>query len=190
MGLFRRLFSRPEKPGSAGSLKARIWDVSTGDLKSTLAPPQGGVQTVAFSPDGKSLAGGGAYRANGADRPSGQLISWDLSTGRIRWSREGLHGGIRTVAFSPDGRYIASGGDGGVKDTAYEAKVVSEVRLWDAGTGRLCWTAEEELGEVNSLEFSPDGKSIVFCDHKSIASICVRTGILERTFKRPTLNRP
>ncbi|MGW7387067.1 WD40 repeat domain-containing protein [Streptomyces sp. NPDC054794] len=62
-----------------------------------------------------------------------------------------------SVAFSPDGRTLASSGDDGV------------VRLWDVPTGHLRRTLTGHTNTVRSLAFSPDGRSLASAgDDKSI----------------------
>jgi WD40 repeat protein len=55
---------------------------------------------------------------------------------------------VFSVAFSPDGKRIVSGGD-------------TTAKVWDAHTGRNTLTLQGHTGTVSSVAFSPDGKRIV-----------------------------
>src|SRR5262245_33423372 len=59
-------------------------------------------------------------------------------------------GGAGVLAFSPDGRQLASGGH--YKDRSY---------LWDVGTGKTVAELSDCGSMMTSIAFSPDGKSLL-----------------------------
>jgi WD40 repeat protein len=78
---------------------------------------------------------------------------------------EGHRGSIRSLAYSPDGRLLAScGADlGTVKD--------STLRIWDAATGRELRRLEGHLGPVNEVVFTRDGRSLVSAGEDATALV-------------------
>lgn len=105
-----------------------------------------GINTVAFSPNGKMIASGSR---------DGMLKLWNLSkntTGTTptsgRTLGENLYG-ENAIAFSPDGKTLASGSD---DDT---------IKIWDIGKGQLLHTLKGHTGWVSDLAFSPDGKTLI-----------------------------
>ena len=105
-----------------------------------LAGHSGPVFSVAFSPDGKTLAGAGDT----------SLRLWVVATRRpIGHPFTGPTGGIISVAFSPDGKTLAGGGG------------AQGVRLWDVGTGHQIRNhLTGHTGPVGSVAISPDGKTL------------------------------
>jgi WD40 repeat protein len=98
----------------------------------------GMVESVAFSPDGKT-----ALLAS-MDKT---VKWWDLSTGRVIKTLKGHSSWVNSVAFSPDGKTALSGsGD-------------KTVKWWDLSTGRVIKTLEGHSSDVKSVAFSPDGKT-------------------------------
>ena len=99
-----------KRPGDPAALDpkigfVRIWDSSTGKVKARLEYPQ--VENIgltpAFSPDGKLAAT--------ANRFDGLVIFRDLTTGKEVGRFRSQVGGAERMAFSPDGRFLAVGGE-------------------------------------------------------------------------------
>ncbi|HEV3468185.1 MAG TPA: WD40 repeat domain-containing protein [Pyrinomonadaceae bacterium] len=110
--------------------QVKFWEVATGEpARALTAPPaEGGsaqIVALAFSPDGRQLAAGEARVEEAKGRFNGWIRLWDLESGRAVREARAHAMEPDMLAFSPDGRLLASGGaDGGVK-------------LWDLNLGEL-----------------------------------------------------
>ena len=121
----------------------RMWDADTGTLVGApINPGQGPLTSVAFSPDGRRLAiGGGDTSIAVSSDHDGTVRLWDVEMGRPigePWKHGEL---VNSVAFSPDGKRIVSGGN--------ESGYTGSVRLWDANTGQLI--AADPIGEAQRI---------------------------------------
>ncbi|HEV7891575.1 MAG TPA: TIR domain-containing protein [Pyrinomonadaceae bacterium] len=185
-------FSPDGKTAASGSfdLTVKLWDADTGHESAALKsqpdprtsdpgfkPPP--VLSLAFSPDGKTLAGGGMDYT---------VRVWDIAARREVANLTGHKQSVYSVAFSPDGRVLASasldhtvklwdartwkesatlkGHSEGVYSVAFSPDgetlasgcADGSVKLWDARTGRELATLKGHAGEVRSVAFSPDGR--------------------------------
>ena len=115
----------------------KLWDVLTGVNITTLYGHTGGeVASVAYSPDGKTLASGAGFIYPGESKGKGIIKLWDVWTGQDIAILEEEHtswinGWIAAVAYSPDGKALASGG----RDYM--------IKLWDVSAKRNVSTEEK-----------------------------------------------
>ena len=123
---------------ACGDMGVKIWNVGGGDEMFFRGEAPGyGERGVTWSPDGKRLAAGSFN----------QIKIWDLATGQELNTIKGHLSYILSVAFSPDGKRIAST-DGTPK-------------VWDSSKGHEPLTVPGELGRwFNGIAFEPGGKEL------------------------------
>jgi sugar lactone lactonase YvrE len=154
----------------------RHFDPATGRPPRGLPPHPVQLHAIAFSPDGRFLAGsdgdtlnvwhssadgvddGLQWAASGvaelAFSPDGRLLAgadaaarlWDPATGNQLRSLDGHRRRLNSVAFSPDGRWLAGADDDGT------------IHLWDLADRRLVRTITSGRQPVRRVAFSPDGR--------------------------------
>ncbi|RYG63114.1 WD40 repeat domain-containing protein, partial [bacterium] len=141
-----------------------LWETSTGKLLRTLAVPFINMDALAFSPDGKTLAGGGHRSVS----YQGEIILWDVESGDLQRSLvqpdSVLGTQIRTIAFSPNGKVIAVGGGAGKYESINEGSgrfnaQFGIVQLWDVKSGIYLSNLGRPVHRnlVTKMAFSPDG---------------------------------
>jgi WD40 repeat protein len=133
--------------------KVRLWDVDSWRTVRVLEDDSD-IYCITSSPDGKMLATG---------NKAGLVKLWETDTGRELRSLRGhtttispdrkAQGGIRSVAFTPDGRTLSSAGED------------KTVRLWQVATGLELLCFKDQPDFINSVSFSPDGKSLAAALH-------------------------
>ena len=126
----------------ASSIGVWLYDVHTGAEVALFIERTSFVYSVAFSPDGKTLASGNW---------DGTVQLWEVSTGQVKATLEGDMNFVLSVAFSPDGKTLASGG-GSESD--------STVQLWDVSSGQLKATLKGDMNAVESVAFSSDSATL------------------------------
>ncbi|MFE5482686.1 WD40 repeat domain-containing serine/threonine protein kinase [Streptomyces sp. NPDC056527] len=124
--------------------RIELMDPVTGRIRETL---EGKAGSIAFSPDGKTLAGVAAE----ADKSGIRL--WNTENGRLlKTLRGGEDANYSEVAFSPDGRTLIASGLG--------------VQVWDVAPGRLTRKLTDQHKHLDSAAYRPadagtSGKAIV-----------------------------
>ena len=138
------------------------------------------IWSIAFSPDGRTIVSGSSSAGfSGGRIINGSINFWEVSTGKsLRTAEPTSSLDIYSVAFSPDGATVLSGG-----------RLAARVDLWNVATrGHLRTFKEpgselshEQAGEIRSVAFSPDGRSALSAS-REINLWDVATGSLIRTF--------
>jgi WD40 repeat protein len=125
----------------------KLWEVASGREVRTLTGHTNWVWSVAFSPDGRLLASGSCgQRSIYGGCAQGEIKLWEVASGREVRTLTGHTDWVNSVAFSPDGRLLASG------------SADYTIKLWEVATGSLVRSLKGHTGTVWSVAFSPDGK--------------------------------
>ena len=136
------VFSADSRRIAAGTRAGvvRIYDSNDGSQLLEFAQTAAGLQQLAFSPDGTRLASANQEGAS----------IWDAATGKQLLTFSGHGKGVRSsgIAFSPDGKWVATSGNDGT------------VQVWEAETGNVVFKLTGHTGPTFGVAFSPDGKSL------------------------------
>ena len=139
---------------TAGPSGVDLWKVATGEPLDTIALGVG-VGDVAFGPDGSTL---GFVHERG-----GTAEVWDVAEdtriAKLPVDSKSTYAG-EAIAFSPDGRALATGG---LDDPI--------VRVWDVPTGELIRELDQGSAGAKTLDFSPDGRILAVSGFAPVASL-------------------
>jgi len=145
-----------------------IWEVSTGREALALSH-QKSARCLAFTPDGQRLAtvhsrarDGWLDPDFGRDVGPGEVILWDAASGRELFKLNGHTLPVHSLAFSPDGEQVATGGVGGnwSQPGRPPEGPLGELRLWNAKTGAFLRSLPAQDSPINAIAFSSDSKRL------------------------------
>lgn len=175
----------------------RIWEMSRPQPASfprQLFGHQGLARAVAFSPDSKIIASAsGTVKSVGEwiESTGGEIKLWDAVAGAEKRTLIGHSSFVNALAFSPDGKLLASGSEdstiilwkmtsgsilrrlnGHRKDvtslafatggsTLVSASYDGTIRIWNVKTGRIQRVLQGHSGWVQTMAVAPDGKTLV-----------------------------
>ncbi len=144
----------------------RFWDIQTGRCLKVLQGYTSSIWSVAFSPDGRTLASGSHDRI---------VRLWDVRTGQCIHELSGHTSWVLSVNFSPDGQILASSSE------------EQNIRLWDVNTGLCLKTLHSNASRVASVRFSPDSKTLASgSDAQTVQLWDIETGQCFRTLNGHT----
>ncbi len=161
---------------------ASLYNAADTGLEGSFDTDSDGVASVAFSPDGATLATGAAGSI------SGDVHLWDAATGEMINTFHG-YDTVIDASFSPDGTTLATGDEEGVVHlwntsgdllhtltghgswvnavafspdgaTLATGSADGTARLWDTATGEQLHVLSDDHGEVFDVAFSPDGATL------------------------------
>ncbi len=147
----------------SSDLLVHIWNPATGTVLQTYTGHQSFVGTLAWSPDGSKIASGSGYPPdNPRYNPNidHTVHVWNVQTARLLFPPYAGHSGqVKQVAWSPDGKQIAS------------ASVDKTVQVWNASDGSSAYTFTHQQGEIWAVAWSPDGTRLVSGSHDGTVQI-------------------
>jgi WD40 repeat protein len=134
----------------AQSHAVQLWEAPTGKLLREISTKPLSIRGFALSPDGKYFAVGGFMPDVGNLPTQGAVGVWDVSSGKQMRTLERSDRGVDhcSMAFTPDGRLLASLGDSGI------------LRIEEIATGLELLRHQFPRDILARLALSPDGKTL------------------------------
>ena len=122
----------------------KLWDASSGELVHTFLGADEISSSVAFSPDGQTLAAAFVTQVILWDTTSGDKIA--TLSGQSVGTTTGYNLGVGQISFSPDGKYLAT------------ANMDGTPAIWDLDTYRKVMSLVAEMLPPKGIDYSPDGR--------------------------------
>jgi WD40 repeat protein len=151
----------------------RLWDIATGKQLKMLINGDELFGVVAFSPNAKMLASAGDNSPSGESQVGDTVNTielWDATGGQVIQTLSRQKFWTSALAFSPDGRTLAS------------ASWDNTITLWDVASGKVLYTLSGHTEIPDALAFSPDGRTLASGSGDNTVKLWdVATGQLLRT---------
>jgi WD40 repeat protein len=125
-----------------------VWDVQTGEKLRSLKEDRSPVSSLAWSPDGKTLASG---------LENGDINIWEVASGKKLQSFHDPKGIICSVDWSPDGKKLVSGGR-------------RTIVIWDTETGKQSQTLSNQTQQDTEVVWSPNGSLLASISYEGYNS--------------------
>ncbi|MEW6571679.1 MAG: hypothetical protein AB1390_11015 [Nitrospirota bacterium] len=160
-----------------------IWEIATQKLLLTISMPYE-MYGLTFSPDGRFIAVGGTeYKAKEEESRFHEIKIWEIPTGKLHMVLKGPeYCIIKSLAFSPDGYYIATG------------LSVPLARLWDLRTKKELWNRQVDNWnqrvdniDYGILTFSTNGKQLFIGGFQTVTVLDSANGTVIKQHTIPTL---
>lgn len=143
-----------ERLAVAGWKGVQLFEPSTGSFLTCLPTLYPSVNTIAFSPDGNTLAVSGSTL--GSELTSIEL--WDVPSLTLIRTMTANVGSVNSLVFTPDGKRLV---DGGSSSGSPGQSGDHPLQVWDVSSGNLITDIPTSAVSVESIQFSSDGKSLV-----------------------------
>ena len=138
MRFFSVALSHDRKWIVTGGRDAKLWEIATGKFVRTYHGHAKGIDSVAFSPDDKSLATASSDKT---------VRLWEVATGKEIFVFAAHESWVVSVDFSPDGKFLVTGSQDNI------------ARVWDLETGKQTGMVARHEGLVGAA-FANGGKSL------------------------------
>lgn len=150
----------------------QLWKAESAEHLRTFLGSQGNLSTVAFSPDGKLLAAGGADM---------MVYVWDVESGELLNTWEGHSNWVNGLAFHPRGEQLAT-------VSGHSSRGEGRVLVWDISTGEPLRDIAVSESCLFAVTYSPDGQLLVGggTGEKHIRYWDVKSGEQVAEWKRPS----